>query len=793
MLLQQAQGESLLETLTQALAQSSQAQSQNVPAEKRSKKKQVNKSPTQDDFVFQMLAKSADATGSSSKKKSAATQGKSTNNNLVTTATAATSTTTPKSLKRRESAPFCSRRQPTSEGAGKEENNNSKSKQRGTTTTNTSRRNTTLCTRETNQGQPSTTTTANAATTATTSGTTMEEEVMGILFPKKPLPRRTKSIEKPKRSNRGSEINTLLMSSSKKGPSIRRTRSYESITTDHSTTANNNNQTKTKGSFDLDRSSNSNNNNTNYGRRSSSMVVVDERGLPMSSIGCPPVASLQRTRSPNNMEEAESLDAVFAQKLQHEEYMRCSSRTRGKEKPNSSTIHTSCNGDGDDDDNEEEDNRKMPATEDRNHRATRRGKTPSRRRSLKEATVTETQIAPLNPEEALMEVERRRQEDQHAYLEKAKAFVQVLGDKTTQQQLSSSLGNIFCPVLAVNELLDVISSLYYTQRIFQQQNKPGTVDVAYHFCRGGNIRKIQQQPGLWSKIQKSGVGKSEDGDGIYTFSNPPTATTKPGSIVVDDVWMIVARIKGNAALVGSPGASCRNWGDRVDALVGADAAGGTEHDMVVLKGAMQVVPLFYYPCSILSEQNIADHVGILRQIQLVQESLQHLLDTCFNGVSKEKRLASSNVVPPCEKQRSMPSPPPPKAVGQTLQQEKGYGQGKKHLVDTQKDAVKMSHEVQAVVDEHAALAMAAFEFCHPHQPFTVEMAVSMDEMTELVNNMAAQARKFEDQRKSSYVEIGYHYCRAPTLKKMQQKKGFWVSPSNISPFFVFLSSFPHSN
>ena len=65
--------------------------------------------------------------------------------------------------------------------------------------------------------------------------------------------------------------------------------------------------------------------------------------------------------------------------------------------------------------------------------------------------------------------------------------------------------------------------------------KGHTVDVAYHFCRGPNLHKIQQQPGLWSRIQANNISRSQNGEGIYTFNNPLSSSYGKNARNVEEV------------------------------------------------------------------------------------------------------------------------------------------------------------------------------------------------------------------------------------------------------------------
>ncbi|CAB9509512.1 Probable E3 ubiquitin-protein ligase DTX2 [Seminavis robusta] len=580
---------------------------------------------------------------------------------------------------------------------------------------------------------------------------------------------------------------TPLTPTRKKKAPIRRTRSYESITDSGAPRKGGN-----RGSW-----------------ASPAAPLVDERGLPMTSIGCAPVASL-RTVSPNNV-ETEDFDVMYARKLQDRE---SSSRRSNLVKRRSCSNL--------------DDRNNLPAVEDDRKMPAKRRARSCRRKSTRE---TNAALVPLNPEESLQRGRRGslRGKDpplvpmnpeesslrQRQILPRvnrsdcageAKKFAQrlqtVLEDCPVVASQNKRLLQLFASVLTDKELIELAVAMLRTQDLFRQQGKPTRVDVAYHFCRGSNVKRIQQQPGLWAKIQERGVNKSQDGDGIFTFNNPLSTPGQAGA--ADDVWMLVARLQGNTSPFpsSSSGRTRRKWNGETDALV------RQEEGVIVLRASTQFFPLMQFRSLVLKDNNDGSGRmnGILGQVQAMHESLQILLDDVFQAgrhavdnsppaspdrasapeTTGAKRPASKPDQPSQEDKRTtrqgptveMQAPPisnPPieAAVSSAPDQPLSFPERVKAISNPA--AWDVAGEVQSVVEEHAMAAKFVDGGSSEH-PFEVQSAVYLEEMAVLAENMFRTQEKFRLHQKSAYVNIGYHYCRGQNLKKMQQKPGFW---SNI--------------
>ena len=499
----------------------------------------------------------------------------------------------------------------------------------------------------------------------------------------------------------------------------------------------------------------------------------------MTSVGCPPVASLARTVSPNNVEDTDSFDgdSRYARQLQEEEYeatrkSRSTSfvknerrRSASLEEPRRShnTSTTSTNPQSLDDD------LKIPAVLDRKPEALRQSTSSAKHRSSSNRESDTLKLAPLNPDETSKRYPLRGHHLGSTCLEEAKKLVQRLrsiGADSTDATVS--------PVLADDELIDLVQAMFETQATFHRQGKPDRVNVGYHFCRGNNIKRIQQQPGLWSKIQSRGVNQSQDGEGIYTFNRPPSrdSTASASTENEDDVYMVVARLQGNQApLMRSSGASRRQWNDEIDSL--------TEGDIVILRAPTQFFPMFFFRSELLVE-SAGRLKGNLRAMQLLQERLQYMLNDFFNSVRSAAWEDSALVSAPIRRSLSSPAEPIVRQPSRGTEEEETTHRLQRpqsfqeSVAGVFNPAVwDLAREIQAFVSEHTALATAAMG-----SSLSLQTVVPVDELAVLVNNMLETQARFSGPG-AEYVDIGYHYCRGQNLRKMQQKPGFWSSIQSL--------------
>jgi len=392
----------------------------------------------------------------------------------------------------------------------------------------------------------------------------------------------------------------------------------------------------------------------------------------------------------------------------------------------------------------------MPAVDgDRNLAGTKQTTKSTVRRTKHSRASEHLQLAPLNP----CEVKSRG--GQHCFkrsesLGEARNFTKRLRSIAADCTYAT-VG----PVFNDDELMYLVQSMFEMQSSFHQQGKPTVVNVGYHFCRCSNLQRIQEQPGLWSKIQSRGVNQSQDGEGVYTFNRPPLGDNS--SVVPSfvnklddgDVYMIVARLEGNQALLmRSPSASRRQWTESIDSLRGGD--------IVVLKTSAQFFPLLKFSSGMLFE-----HAGRLksnlRVLQLLQERLQFMLNDFFNstGANDEVSHASS---PPIRRWLSIPIYIEDDQLERQKMFEKRRGTQECRECD-------LARGVEELLNERIGLASAI------NSSLILQQAVSSEELTALVQDMLeTQSRGI----KEAFVDIGYHYCRSQNLQKMQQK-GFWSS------------------
>lgn len=511
-------------------------------------------------------------------------------------------------------------------------------------------------------------------------------------------PTRTKSNKKLSRGRRVSDgIET------KKKQPIRRTRSYECITT-------------------TPKSKKSSTQGQAVTPEERAISNLDERGLPLSSAGCAPVASLGTSTSPNARANF-GFEATYARQLQE------TNRPRPPQcwpifgrRTNFATSLGSSRSVGGAEMPVGEDDRKLPAKQ-------HRFKSNIRTSSEGELSV------PFNLEESF-------QHAQENFTKDSKMFVYILENLLEEFSIK---GPTLCGVLAINELKDLVVTMFQTQKSFRDQGKPHHVDIGYHFCRGNNIKRIQQKPGLWSQIQAKGVNKSQDGDGIYTFNRPLSphqgiSADSSREEHLQDVWMVVARLQGNWSI---PNPSQQQWEAPIDSLARPD------YNVVVLKTSAQFFPLAQFPSTLLTQVGATAGGRILKCIHLIHERLQILVDNYFNRtVGKHPQTDQLPLLSSLNEQLDAVSNP---------------------------IAWKVASEVQAVVDKHAGAGRAkVMDIEIPH--LAVQAVVEAEEMAVLVDRMVSTQRRFSESKKPIYIEIGYHYCRGHNLKKMQQKPWFW---SNI--------------
>lgn len=455
-------------------------------------------------------------------------------------------------------------------------------------------------------------------------------------------------------------------------------------------------------------------------RPNRSVVNIDERGLPLTSVGCAPVASLRASTSSNA--RAHFYDATNTRSLQEDCSRATQCRLRLGRQTNSARSLGSSGSIRDAKMPAAEDDRKLPAVQ---HRS----------KSSKRASCEGSFLVQLNPEESF-------QNQRKDCAKNAKAFVHILENLLEEFSIN---GPTFTGVLAVDELKDLVVSMFQTQKKFRDQGKPHRVDIGYHFCCGNNIKRIQRQPGLWSKIQAKGVNKSQDRDGIYTFNKPlsphqgNTADSDWGERL-QDVWMVVARIQGNWS-ISDP--SEPQWAACFDSMVRPDS------NVVVLKASAQFFPLAQFPSALLTQASATDGGSILKHIHRIHERLQIMVDNYFNSTVSRRP------------QRDHPQP---------------LLSLNEHL-DTVSNPIawEVAWKVQAVVEKHAGTGRAkAIDF--GNSILAVQAAVGAEEMAVLVDRMVSTQRRFLECKKPAYIEIGYHYCRGSNVKKMQQMPWFW---SNI--------------
>ena len=457
-------------------------------------------------------------------------------------------------------------------------------------------------------------------------------------------------------------------------------------------------------------------------------LLYDERGLPTTSVGCPPVATLPRTVSPNCV-ETERFYTLYAQKLREEEdeYDRGAKRL---------------------------------------------------------VCQSEASLVPFSPQETFHPIpigclEQRK---------RAKDFVRCL--QTVLQDNNIPDNAILEPVLTNGELIELVDAMFNTQALFEKQGKPPQVEIGYHFCRGSNLRKIKTHPGLWSKIQKRGINASEDGEGIYTFNNP--MSSKGASLVThdDSSWMVIARIQGrHETFVANPTTNCRRkWHHGVDTLVWG---GNQQSDdsLVVLKTSSQFFPLLHFRSTLLlGDEANSQRNDLYRQIQNFHLELQNLLDQFFNN-RKSKAHGRKRPMSPFEDDKKHPARDQRKIPAATIntphrssQKQDSASPKPRQRPRTFSESVgaisnieawTLAHEVHEVVEE---LAMAANVTASFSPPFSVQPVLSKEETAVLADNMFHTQRLFKAWNKPySYVEIGYHYCRQQSLEKMQELPGFWFN------------------
>jgi hypothetical protein len=558
-------------------------------------------------------------------------------------------------------------------------------------------------------------------------------------------------------------------------------------------------------------------------------IGIDERGLPTTSVGCPPVACM-RTVSPNNV-DTDSFDEIYAQVLQEEEFTKTTSGISADHRMEIVATGKSMVND-----------RKMPSCdEDRKPPATsgRRSKSNSRTRRSSESQL----IAPLSPEElkeashsGLGQLQRPKNKNRPrrsrscgeltVNIERATNFVGRLESisslvETSQKRHSQSSmiqKPVLNPVLTRDELIELARAMFELQTEFQQEGRPTYVDIGFHFCRGNNFKRIQQNPFLWSKIQSKGFNRSEDGDGIYTF-NAPLCLLGDRNDSAYDVWMFVARIQGKRAILSSSsGASRRKWGEDVDALVGA-GGNKAEENVVVLRQSSQFFPILQFQAALLLGEASSGHVlsprdDLFVQIQDAQQELQLLVNKFFNSHSPVDSIGSTVPVDRLhqdQQARKIPALPltdrsedvvvnearrkvaarrsdktidiscmvPLKEQHEAVQQKQKRQQKRQQpptfaesvSAVTNPDSWKLAHEVHDVIEEHSVCSAFADTY---FPSFSVQAVVSMEELAVLVDNMLHTQCLFVEQKKPTYVEIGYHYCRLSNLLKMQQRPGFWA-------------------
>lgn len=483
----------------------------------------------------------------------------------------------------------------------------------------------------------------------------------------------------------------------------------------------------------------------------------------MTSVGCSPVASLAvaaRTISPNNVEDTNSFDgdAMYAQQLQEEEYeaarvRRLTTTTGEKNRRRSASL--------------EEPNRtfsgsfavkpqledlKIAAVPDRGVPITRQSKQPAKR--IKSVRETEPLcLVPLDPEET------RRSHLKDVCPEEARKFVQRL-----RSIAADAIVATVSSVLVDGELINLVQSMFQTQAAFRNEGKPTKVNIGFHFCRGSNITRIQQQPGLWSKIQSRGLNQSQDGEGIYTYNCPPSEDTNAAATAIlneDNVYLIGARLEGNQApLMKSNTVSRRQWSAAIDSL--------SEGDIVVLKASSQFIPLLQFRSDLLV-QDAGRLQGNLRMLQLLRDRLQYMLNDFFNAGSV---VLGNHAASPMHRSLSSPAVPAGTQQSVAIEGEKVHHLRRPQSFQESVDEVSnpaawsLAREVQAFVDEHEVLASASME-----PPLLLQTVVEVEELAVLANNMLETQERISG---AEYVDIAYHYCRGQNLRKMQ-KAGFWAN------------------
>lgn len=219
---------------------------------------------------------------------------------------------------------------------------------------------------------------------------------------------------------------------------------------------------------------------------------------------------------------------------------------------------------------------------------------------------------------------------------KAFKFVeQVLAVVKQRDNRCKTLQQDFFPV-GRDDLFCCAVVMFKKQEELRTERIDSHVDIAYHYTRSRNLRRIRQD-GLLTKADRDKMNITTSmnglafGDGVYTGNNP-FAFTKYG-----DCGLMVARLKGATiradrpintrsmmrianTVIGNKLARGRGGSPTLDAAIAAN-------DEVVLKSSSQCIALIQYNTSIVTDHGVTDCYAIGAYYH---KKLQEIVDHFFN-------------------------------------------------------------------------------------------------------------------------------------------------------------------